>query len=229
MADRLYFYRTPIILACRSAREPRCTIRGRRPHPSEALIMFNDLRYRLRALFRRRARLAFGGLDRVKEESREARGIVLLETIIQDLRYAVRGLVAKPGFTLGVVLTLGLGIGANAAMFGIVDRLLFRPPALLRDVEHVHRPYLFLTQSGVEEPRRHLQFARYLDVVRGTTSFSAAAAFQVSRRAVGTGEASREMNVGAVSASFFDFFDAPPVLGRYFTADEDRVPDGAAV
>ncbi len=57
----------------------------------------------------------------------------MIDVLLADLRYAIRGLKAKPGFTAGVVLTLALGIGANAAMFGILDRLLFRPPAYLRD------------------------------------------------------------------------------------------------
>jgi len=87
----------------------------------------------------RRAALAFGGVERAKEASRDNRGTVLLETILQDVRYAIRGLRSKPAFTTGVVLTLGLGIGANAAMFGIVDRLLFRPPPYLRDASSTRR------------------------------------------------------------------------------------------
>ena len=76
--------------------------------------------------------------------------IMILETILQDLRYAVRGLRMKPGFALAIVATLGLGIGANAAMFGIVDRLLFRPPALMKDPATAHRIYLFQTFRGKE-------------------------------------------------------------------------------
>src|SRR5256885_17199384 len=63
----------------------------------------------------RRARLAFGGVERAKEESRHGRGTVLLETIVQDLRYAGGGLGLKPTFTAGVGLTLGLGIRAHPA------------------------------------------------------------------------------------------------------------------
>ena len=76
------------------------------------------------------------------------------ESFTQDLRYAIRGLRAKPGFTIAVMLTLGLGIGANAAMFSIVDRLLFRPPPMLRDAAATHRVYVVTTYRGKENSRR---------------------------------------------------------------------------
>jgi hypothetical protein len=75
------------------------------------------------------ARLAFGGLDRIKEDARAAWGLALLETTAQDLRCTFRALGARKAFTAGIVATLALGIGANATMFGIVDRLLFRRAA----------------------------------------------------------------------------------------------------
>src|SRR5471032_2117597 len=109
------------------------------------------------------------------------------ESLVQDLRYAMRGLRAKPGFTLAVVVTLGLGIGANAAMFSIVDRLLFRPPPMLKDAALTHRVYLGTTYRGKEFLGNGLQIARYLGLARWSTTFSRFA--QVARRdmAVGTG------------------------------------------
>ena len=152
-----------------------------------------------------------------------------VENWLQDARYAVRGLRQRPGFAAAVVLTLALGIGANAAMFSIVDRLLFRPPARLIDPASVHRVYLWRTFDGKERPGSSFQYARYVDFARSTTSFSRIAAFFEPKVAVGTGDDAREMSVGAVSASFFKFFDAPPVVGRYFTAAEDSPPIGAPV
>ncbi len=151
------------------------------------------------------------------------------ESFVQDLRYAVRGLRAKKGFTLAVVITLGLGIGANAAMFSIVDRLLFRPPPMLRDAALTHRLYLVSTFRGKENSGGSLPYARFLDFKRDTKSFSRIAQFTVRDLAIGTGTDAREMRVGAVSAAFFEFFDANPTLGRYFTSAEDSIPEGAPV
>jgi len=151
------------------------------------------------------------------------------ESLKQDIQYAIRGLRRKPGFTIAVVATLGLGIGANAAMFGIVDRLLFRPPELMKDPATAHRVYMYQTFRGKERAGGGGQYARFKDIERWTTSFSDVAGYTSRTLAVGVGDASREMLVGVVSANFFKFFDAPPVLGRYFTRLEDSVPNGAPV
>jgi len=152
-----------------------------------------------------------------------------VENWLQDARYAFRGLRHKPGFAAAVILTLALGIGANAAMFSVVDRLLFRPPAYLKDPSRVHRIYLWRTFDGQERPNTGVQYARYADFTRWTKSFDRLGAFIELKMPVGNGDDAREMNVAAVTASVFGFFDAPPAIGRYFSTAEDTVPEGAPV
>ena len=151
------------------------------------------------------------------------------ESLRRDLAYAVRGLRTKPGFTIAVVATLALGIGANAAMFGIVDRLLFRPPPLLTDAATAHRVYVWNTYRGEELTGWVGRYARWRDLDSTTTSFEYTAGFTARDLGVGVGEQARVMPVGVASADFFRFFNAPPALGRYFTRAEDSPPEGAPV
>src|SRR5882762_2481002 len=76
----------------------------------------------------RRARMEFGGIERAKEECRDARGVNIIETVIQDLRYGLRMLRKNPGFASTVILTLGLGIGLNSAIFTVASGFLLREP-----------------------------------------------------------------------------------------------------
>ena len=177
----------------------------------------------------RQARATFGGLERIKDDTRDARGLVLLETLAQDFRYAARALAARPVFTGGIVLTLGLGIGANATMFGIVDRLLFRSPPTLHDASTVHRVYTSYNLDGERRIDGNFAFPVYRDFLRGTTTLDALAAFQTREIPVGDGDNTKEMRVTVASASYFAFFNARPVLGRFFGAPDDSVPAGAPV
>jgi predicted permease len=225
--------------------------------------MWSDLKFRLRALFRRgvmerelddelrfhlereiekhmrarhtraeaerRAKLEFGGVDRIKDETRDVRGVGWIDAVMQDVRYGWRVLRARPGFTGAVVLTLGLGVGANTAMFGVVDRLLFRPPAFLLSPERVHRVYVHYLWNGESRQDRILTYRTYRDLSAQTSSFDAQAAFAYRDLAIGSGEDTRMQVVAAVTASLFDFFDARPVLGRFYTAQEDSPPVGERV
>ncbi|HSL71514.1 MAG TPA: ABC transporter permease, partial [Longimicrobiales bacterium] len=182
-----------------------------------------------KAAAERRARVEFGGFDQIKEEARDARGVGWIDALLQDLKYGWRGLISKPGFTVAVVLTLGLGIGANTAMFGIVDRLLFRPPDFLEAPERVHRLYVSYVLNGQPRTDRHIDYKLYLELTQSAASFEQSAAFAYRQLAIGTGEQSRELTVATVSATFFDFFDARPQLGRFYAAAEDRFPAGERV
>jgi putative ABC transport system permease protein len=174
------------------------------------------------------AAVGFALIGRGRQVSR-AVATLRLEAIRQDVRYAARGLVARPTFTVGVALTLALGIGANAAVFSLVDRLLFRPPAYLKDASRVNRVYFAQTFARTEHVQQHTSIGRYLDLKKGATTLSTVAAFATQRRAIGDGTAMRELLVTGASAAYFDLFDARPVLGRFYTEDDDRLPRGAPV
>jgi predicted permease len=154
----------------------------------------------------------------------------LVDAFGQDLKYALRGLRRSPGFAGLVILTLAFGIGANAAMFGVVDRLMFRPYPFLKDPSTVHRVYLRLNVRGTTRTQAdEFPYTRYTDIRDGTSSFTHHAAFLSPSLPVGVGDAARERRVGVVSAAFWDFFAARPALGRFFTAAEDTTPRGADV
>jgi putative ABC transport system permease protein len=153
----------------------------------------------------------------------------MFDEIAQNIRLAFRGILRAPGFAAAVIVTLALGIGANAAMFGVVDRLMFRPYAYLRDPSTVNRVYFQNFNRGTQRTFYNSEYARYEDLKKWTSSFSEYAGFAHMFAAIGTGEASREQSVAMVSASFWNFFDAKPAAGRFFTADEDKTPRGADV
>jgi putative ABC transport system permease protein len=177
------------------------------------------------------ARRRLGNVTRVVEESRDRWSLPWLDHLQQDVRYALRGLRRAPGFAITVVLTLGLGIGANAAMFGVIDRLMLRPDPYMRDPATAHRIYLQITSTTTGRLITSVSFpyTRYLDLRKWTTSFSDAAAFVQARHAVGVGDATRIHKIAGVSAEYFGFFDMRPVRGRFFQPHEDTLPAGANV
>ncbi len=175
------------------------------------------------------ARRQLGNVTGLREESRDAWGFPAIESVIQDIRYALRGLRRSPGFTATVIVTLALGIGANAAMFGVIDRLMFRPFPYLRDPSQVNRVYIRTAYQGRPNANNTFPFTRYLDLQRWTKSFSDYAAVAEWRMGVGSGDATRVRRVSAVTPSFFTFFNAPPALGRYFFPREDSIPLGSSV
>ena len=136
---------------------------------------------------------------------------------LQDLRYALRGMRREPRFTLLVVLTLGLGIGANAAMFSIVNGVLLRPLPFERPDELVR-----LYGSFSKNDSASISPPDFLDYRARNTVFASFAAHVISSTVslAGDGDA-EQVPSGTVTANFFDTFGVAPALGRGFRADEE--------
>jgi hypothetical protein len=111
----------------------------------------------------------------------------------------------------------------------VIDRLMFRPYPYLRDPARAHRVYLQWNDRERIRTSSGFEYTRYLDLKKFTSSFSQFAGFTQRSMAVGVGDAARERQVAVVNASFFDFFDLRPALGRFFVAAEDSTPRGASV
>jgi predicted permease len=164
---------------------------------------------------------SFGGVQRVKEESRDERGVRYVEELWQDLRYGLRMMLKYPGFTMIATLTLALGVGANTAIFSVVNVLLFKPlpyPDSERLVQiskynHVRE----VDQMQWEYPK----FEMLRDQSR---SFDLVAAYQDNYATITGVEGPERVNFEFVSAGYFPLLGVSPVLGRTFSAAEDRTP-----
>ena len=172
---------------------------------------------------RRRARLDFGGLDQVKEECRDARGVSLLENLAQDTRFAARMLRKNPLFTAVAVVTLALGIGANTAIFSAVNTLLLEPLPV-KDIDRI--VFSVAMREGFDPYGSSLvEYQAFRD--RGHSFTSIGLALQRSFNWLGRNEP--EILQGAmVRADYLGTLGVSPVHGRDFSAEERR-PGGPAV
>ena len=155
------------------------------------------------------------------------RKALVMNSLWQDVQVAARGLRRDASFTLFVVVTLTLGIGANAAMFGIVDRLLLGGPRYVRDSDAVVRLYLTTQPAGM----RRFTTAGFgnvmYDLMRGATqSFDGLATYAIDNTIVGTGLDTHLANFGYATGSLFPVLGVQPLRGRFFTDAENR-PEGA--
>jgi len=169
---------------------------------------------------RRLAEQSFGGVERHKDSVRDARGLTLLDDVARDVRFGIRTLRRNPGFVAVALLCLGLGIGANAAVFSVIDAVLLRPlPYSAPD--RLVRVFETLPARGPGW-RGAVSFPNYEDWALQETSLQHLTAFQVgSSNLVGAEGAERIPTVSA-SASFFTSLGVRPLLGRGFAAGEDR-------
>ena len=150
----------------------------------------------------------------------------MLATLTQDLRYALRGLARAPGFTLAVVATLALGIGANTTMFGVLNALLLQPPRWIERPDEIARVYFRSTDPVMGTfTGTSTSVPGYEALARGVPAFRSTAAFWDARMSLGHGAEAREVSLGVVSHTYFGTLGVRPAFGRFFGADEDR-PQG---
>ena len=142
-----------------------------------------------------------------------------METLIKDIRYGVRGLLKRPGFTVIALITLALGIGANTAIFSVVNAVLLRP-LQFRDPEQLVVVWEEASFAGF--PTNTPAPANYIDWKNQNQSFAdMAAAASSSFNLTGDGEPER-VQANSVNANFFQLFGVQPLLGRGFLPEEDR-------
>ncbi|HWA58970.1 MAG TPA: ABC transporter permease, partial [Gemmatimonadales bacterium] len=143
-----------------------------------------------------------------------------MDGFIQDLRLSFRSITRTPGMSLAAILTLALGIGANTAIFGVIDALFLRPPAHVVAPEQVHR--LGSTAGSIRSWARYLDFKAHAHTVR------VAAYFGPRPLSLGQGAEAKEIQSMLVTADFFPLLGVAPRLGRFFT-EEEAAPGGAQV
>ncbi len=166
---------------------------------------------------RRQARLALGGPEQVKEECRDARRTRGLEDLLQDMRYGVRMLLKNPGFTILSTLALAFGIGANTAIFSIVDAVILRPLEF-KDPDRL----VVVWERSPRGERMSASVPNFLDWKERNKVFDEMAARRQSTLILSGGEQPREMFALQTTSNYFSMVGVKLALGRAFLPDEDQ-------
>lgn len=169
----------------------------------------------------RRARIEFGAVERAKEECREARGLSFFDTLWQDLRYGVRMLRKSPGFTMIAVLTLAIGIGANASIFSVVYGVLLAPLPY-----HAPERLALLNETTPKVGKVSVSYPNFLDWRSQSHEFSQMAAVHGASFNLAGVNQPESISGAAVSSNFLSVLGSRPYLGRDFEETEDKA--GAA-
>jgi putative ABC transport system permease protein len=179
---------------------------------------------------RREALARFGGVTRLREDTRDAEGYAFVDRVVQHARYGLRSIRRAPVFAAMVTLTLGLGIGANGAMFGIIDRLLLRGPEGVEKPNELRRAYVTTrNEAGGEKTDASQSYAFYSVLRSDTALFSSAGGYSRINMRTGRGADVRTIPAMAATWDLFRVLGAKPYLGRFFDANDDRPPHGADV
>jgi putative ABC transport system permease protein len=169
---------------------------------------------------------SIGNVTYYREEVRRMTLLRWLDRVAQDATYAWRGLKRSPGFTITVVLTLGLGIGVNAAMFSLLDQLFVRPPLgvvapkeVVRLYDEVSRP----TEPSGRLAYDHFMYPQYRAMRLADSTLPIAMFTEPDSTAIVDGDARIPVRQSLVTAAYFHLLGVRPKRGRFFTAEEDRI------
>jgi macrolide transport system ATP-binding/permease protein len=165
---------------------------------------------------RREALRSLGGVEQTKENYRDQRGLPMVETTLQDLRFGLRMLRRSPGFTVLAILCLTFGIGANTAVFSWVEGILLRPYPLVS-----HQERLVALSGTVRDDRDETSWPDLLDVQRSCTLCETLFVSNITGATLGIGERAQVMTGSIVSANYFDAIGVHPTFGRGFESGED--------
>src|SRR5271165_41218 len=167
---------------------------------------------------RRDARRSFGGVEQAKELYRDQRGLPVIETTLQDLRFGLRMLRRNPGFSILAILCLTLGIGANAAVFSWAEGILFRP---YPTVTHQERLLALAGTARGEAGATALSWPDFADLQRSCTLFDSFFVSKIMGTTLSIGDRAERSIGSIVSANYFDAIGVHPILGRGFEPGED--------
>ncbi len=173
---------------------------------------------------RRLALIKLGGLEPTKEKYRRQRGLPLIETLVQDLRYGLRMLVKRPGFTLIAVLSLGLGIGANTAIFSIVNTAALRPWPVERPDSLVS-----LQNAGSRRVSTTFSYPNYKDFRDRNDCMADLIGYRFAPVSVSYDGVNEKMWGYVVTGNYFEGLGVKAALGRVISPDDDRLPGAHAV
>ncbi len=167
---------------------------------------------------RRAAAIAFGSVDSLKEECRESWGVHFLDSLLQDCRVGLRSLVRNPGYTAVVVLTLGLGIGANSAIFSVVNGVMLRPLPYAHGDRIVALRQELPKVGGGDIGFSVLEVA---DLRRLSSSLDGISELHSMTFTLLGGEEPLRVRTAVVSSGFFDLLGVLPVHGRLFRPEDE--------
>ena len=168
----------------------------------------------------RRARVEFGGYERYKAESHEALSGQFFETLLQDIRFGLRMMRKSPGFTVVAVLSLALGIGANAVVFSVLNALILQP------INVPHAQSLYMIERGNDRSPQQ-SYPDYLDLRDQNQSFEGLMAYSITRAGLATHGKASAAWLYEVSGNYFDVLGIEPYLGRFFHSYDEHGPNSS--